>query len=234
MWTVQNMAKSKEKLLARELRRKGLSVLVIAKNLHVSKSTASLWTKDISLTVQQLEQLKQRTIRGAERGRLLGAERQKNDRLKRIADGNEYGNKRINSLIKNEFFIAGIALYWAERNKKMKKIEYCNSDPKLVLFLLQWFQKFFDLTLNDFKCYVGVNVIHKSRDLIIKKYWSSLTHIPLNQFTKTSFKKSKSKKIYENFNEHFGTLSIKVLKPARILYKIGGLVQALRDVSLSG
>jgi predicted transcriptional regulator len=234
MLIVQNMAKSKEKLLARELRREGLSVLVIAKNLHVSKSTVSLWTKDISLTIQQLEQLKQRTIRGAEKGRLLGAERQKNDRLKRIVDGNEYGHKRINSLIKNEFFIAGIALYWAEGNKKMKKIEYCNSDPKLVLFLLRWFQEFFDLALNNFKCYVGVNVIHKSRDLIIKKYWSSLTHIPLSQFTKTSFKQSKSKKIYENFNDHFGTLSIKVLKPARILYKIGGLVQALRDVSLPG
>ena len=228
------MAKSEERLLARTLRKQGLSVIVIAKKLHVSKSTASLWTKDISLSFEQLEQLRRRTIKGAEKGRLLGAERQRQDRLQRIIDGNVYGRNNIRLLTEKEFFVSGIALYWAEGNKKMKKIEFCNSDPKLILFLLRWFQKFFDLTISDFKCYVGVNVIHKKRDLIIQKYWSSVTHIPLDQFTKTSFKQSKSRKIYENYEDHFGTLSVKVLKPARILYKIAGLVQALRDVSLPG
>jgi len=112
------MAKSEERLLARTLRKQGLSVIVIAKKLHVSKSTASLWTKDISLSFEQLEQLRRRTIKGAEKGRLLGAERQRQDRLQRIIDGNVYGRNNIRLLTEKEFFVSGIALYWAEGNKK--------------------------------------------------------------------------------------------------------------------
>lgn len=226
------MAKSALRLQARELRRRGVSVKTIARKLGVAKSSASLWVRDIILSIEQQEKLKKRALVGAERGRLLGALKQKSERLERIEQGKNYGKLTLENLTDREICLAAIALYWAEGNKKMKRIEFCNSDPKLILFLLTWFQKFFHLNTTDFKCYVGVNIIHRKREEKIKNYWSSLTGIPLQQFTKTSFKKSKQHKIYENFNQHYGTLSVKVLKPARILYKMTGLVEALRSLPM--
>lgn len=228
------MAKSLLRIKARKLRKSGASVKDIARRLSVSKSTASLWVRDIILSLEQLEKLRNQSIKGAERGRLLGSLKQKQERLKRIEEGKITGAKILNSLSEKEFFTSGIALYWAEGNKRMKKIEFCNSDPKMIIFLIHWFQKFFNLTLADFKCYVGVNAIHKEREREIKEYWQIITGIPFNQFTKTSFKHSLVYKVYDNFADHYGTLSVKVLKPARILYKIAGLVEALRSTTLSG
>lgn len=228
------MAKSLLRLEARKLRSRGESVITITHQLGVSKSTASLWVRDIILTIEQQETLKKHSIVGAERGRLLGALKQKNERLKRIKEGKTAAAKLLGRPSNKEFFAAGIALYWAEGNKRMKKVEFCNSDAKMVVFFLDWFQRFFDLTMADFKCYVGINTIHREREKEVKEYWEKITGIPAQQFTKTSFKHSATHKIYDNFNEHYGTLSVKVLKPARILYKIAGLVEALRSTSMSG
>ncbi len=59
------MAYSLLKLKARELRNKGVSVKSIAKHLHISKSTASVWVRDIILSVDQLEALRKSSLDGA-------------------------------------------------------------------------------------------------------------------------------------------------------------------------
>ena len=222
------MAKYQQRIQARELRSKGVSVKTIAKELGVAKSTASLWVRDIVLSTNQLEQLRRQKIEGGEKGRLLGSLKQKNARIERVRQGKILGEKLLGTFSKKEFFTAGIALYWAEGNKRMKKIEFCNSDPNLVVFMINWFKLFYGLKIQDFRCYVGINAIHRARNDVVRTYWSKITHIPLSQFTKTSFKKSKPHKIYENFNDHFGTLSVRVVKPSRIVYNILGLIDALK------
>lgn len=228
------MAKSTLRLKARTLRRKGISVIAIANELRVSKSTVSLWVRDIILTIQQLETLRHHSLQGAERGRIIGALKQKQARLAKIEEGNADGSTMLGIMTEREFFTAGVALYWAEGNKKMKKIELCNSDPQMIIFFLLWLKHFFQMTIDDVRCYVGINILHKSRDRDVKRYWSQITGIPLKQFTKTSFKKSASRKIYDNFEVHYGTLSIRILKPARLLYTIAGLVHSMRTIPLSG
>ncbi len=64
------MAKTQQKIKARELRRKGVSVKTIATELGVAKSTVSLWVRDIILTVEQLEKIRRNWIVGTELGRL--------------------------------------------------------------------------------------------------------------------------------------------------------------------
>lgn len=113
------MAKSLERLKARELRQQGMSVKSIAKSIGISKSSVSLWTRDIILSVEQLEKLKQREIVGREKGSLNGALVQKMRRLKQTEDEKTNGIQALQSLTEREFFIAGIALYWAEGNKKI-------------------------------------------------------------------------------------------------------------------
>jgi hypothetical protein len=222
------MAKSLVRLQARVLRKQGKSVKEIAMMLRVAKSSASLWTRDIALSEPQLARLHQRKLTGAELGRVRGALHQKQQRENRIVEARKEGIIRLGHLSKQEFFVAGLSLYWAEGNKMQKKIEFCNSDPFLVKFMIRWFKQFYQLTTQDFRCYVGINAIHRTRDDVVRVYWSNLTEIPLTQFTKTSFKKSKQHKIYENFNDHFGTLAVRVVKPSRIVYNMLGLIDALK------
>lgn len=221
------MAKSLLRIKARQMRTKGESVKEITRKLGISKSTASIWVRDIILSVEQLEKLKKRSLKGAELGRLRSALKQKERRLKLIEELEKQGIKRLKNLTKREFLIAGIALYWAEGSKKTRGVQFCNSDPKLIKFMIEWIKRNFNIKTEELAGYVGINEIHRSRDKIVSEYWSKISGIPLNQFRKTSFKKTKNKKVYENFNEHYGTLTVKVLKSARNYYKIMGLIEGL-------
>lgn len=225
------MAKPLERLKARELREQGISVKEIANQLKVSKSTASLWVRNIILSLEQLEKLRQSSIKGGEKGRLLGALKQKQDRLKRIEKSVIKGKQTFPYLTKRELLIAGIALYWAEGTKKKQEVSLCNSDPKLVQCMLYWFKQCFDISLERLYCSVGINEIHRKREDLVKQYWSNITSIPLSQFRKTSFKKVKNKKVYANFNDHFGTLTIKVAQSAKLHYDIMGFIEGLSEAS---
>src|SRR3989338_1585090 len=139
------MAKSELRIKAREMRSTGESVGVIAKKIGVSKSTVSLWVRDIILSIEQLETLRKRWIHGTERGRLKGAFMQKNRRLNLMKKMEEEGKERFRNLSDEEFFSAGIALYWGEGSKKKREFYICNSDPELIKFMILWLEKFFGI-----------------------------------------------------------------------------------------
>lgn len=222
------MAKALQRLKARGMRYEGKSVLEIARKLRVSKSSVSYWTRDIILSERQLEKLRKNSLKGAERGRFRGALAQKKRRLRLIELSNAEGIAKLGILSEKEFFSVGVALYWAEGTKKRREVVFCNSDPSLVNFMIRWLQRGFGVKKDEFAVCVGINEIHRPREKVVRKYWSGITSIPLSQFRKTSFKKVQNKKVYKNFNTHYGTLTVKVLKPARFYYKIMGLIEGLK------
>lgn len=209
------------------MRAKGQSIKDIAKKLGVAKSTASLWVRDVILSFEQLELLKNKMTRGSELGRQKSAFIQKAARIKKIKKYVRMGQSDFSKLSKREIKIAGLCLYWGEGSKKTRELSWCNSDPKINVFMINWLKICYGISDDRFKANVGINIIHKNRELIVKKYWSNITNIPLNMFTNTIFKKSKSQKVYENFNEHYGTLRIRVLKPGDLYYKIVGQIEGL-------
>lgn len=221
------MAKSLLRLEARKLRKKGVSVKKIAQYLKVAKSSASIWTRDIILTVEQLENLRRSSLEGSERGRLKNALLQKEKRIKKMEEFKKQGIASIGKLTSRELLIAGLALYWGEGYKKGRRLQFCNSDPKMIRFLLLWLQKCFKISNLDIRCRIGINYIHAKRENIVKKYWAEITGVTLDQFTRTSFKKVENKKIYANFNDYYGTLSVEVSRPARFYGKIIGLIEGL-------
>jgi hypothetical protein len=62
-------AKRREKRLARKLRAQGYSLRQIADCLAVAKSSVSLWVRDVDLTVEQKNRLRERELAGAIKGR---------------------------------------------------------------------------------------------------------------------------------------------------------------------
>jgi len=160
-------------------------------------------------------------------GRMKGARMQYNRRIKKIADENEEGSKIIGKLSERELLIAVAALYWGEGCKKTRQLIINNSDPEMIKFLIKALQKIWKIKKDRFTLRVGINIIHKGRDEEIKNYWSKITKIPIEQFTKTVFIKAKNKKVYKNFLYHYGTLTIRVKRGGDTYYKMMGLINGL-------
>ncbi len=223
------MAKFKEKIKAQELRRNGESIKEIAKKLKVSKSTVSIWCRDIQLTKRQIAKLDERKIKGSYKGRLKGARVQREKYLKKVEELNKIGAKQINKLSKRDLLIAGVALYWGEGDKKDNMVRLGNSDPQMVKFMINWFEEIWGFKKNQIKLHIGINQIHKKRLKKVENYWSKTTGIPKSQFGKTVLIKAKNKKVYKNFNNHYGTISVRLLKSSTFKYQMDGMIEKMRN-----
>ena len=222
------MAKSAQRLEARRLRKNGLSVNVIAKKIGVSKGSVCLWCGDINLTEKQKETLIKHSKDGGEKGRLLGAKHNKEERINRQKAFENKGILEVGSLSKRELFLVGVALYWSEGSKKNRRVVFANSDPAMVCLFIRWLRRYLCVDMADIYCTVSINQDHQARIQTVENYWSRITGIPLFSFTKPSYKQVKNKKVYENFNEHFGTLFLKLRKSTNSCYRILGYIEGLK------
>src|SRR5579859_1824838 len=108
------MAKSLLKIEARKLRKKGESVRSISKKLIISKSSVSIWVRDIILSIEQLENLRKSQIKGGERGRIIGSLMQKHRRMDLIEKYKKEGVNELQKVSEKELKMIFLALYWAE------------------------------------------------------------------------------------------------------------------------
>lgn len=221
------MAKSLLRLQARELRKEGESIGSIASQLGVSKSSVSLWCSDIELSSKQIEKLIKREGDGAAKGRQIAAKLKKEERESRMRAYVKVGKEKIGKLSDRELLLVGVALYWAEGNKKQRRVVFANSDPMMVKFFIKWLEVCLNVTKDKLFPFVGINQAHQYRIKIIEKYWSNLTGISIENFTRASFKKVKAAKIYEKPDEYFGTFFVRVEKSTNMNYEILGYIKAL-------
>jgi transcriptional regulator with XRE-family HTH domain len=209
------------------LRQNGLSIRSIAQQLNISSSTASLWCRSVQLTSEQLLKLRAKSInidmlkQLAIKKHLAKIEAHQDLFLK--------SKQEIIPLSPQEFFVSGLALYWAEGFKNLSegRIGFCNTDPRMIVFMLAWFRKFFKLQNTDFTLRAEFNIEHIDRRTDIETYWSRLTKIPLNQFNSPFLQKSKWLKQYKNRNSYYGTLRIRVKKSTALLPRIRGWIEGL-------
>lgn len=225
------MAKSVERLQARELRKKGESIREIAKKLYVSRSSASLWCHDIILTEEQTKSLFQRDLVGAESGRIKAAEWHRNERQIRVNLETEKAGHMVGSISNRELFLLGLALYWAEGSKTGRRVIFVNSDPAMISLFIRWVRECFAIPLADLSCRVQINEAHTHRLQEIEHYWSQLTGLPLSQFTKTTLIHVKAQKVYESVYLYHGVLAVKVRRGTNMSYLVDGGIQHLRELA---
>jgi predicted transcriptional regulator len=220
------MAKSLVKIQARQLRRKGQSIKDIAKRLEVSQSTTSIWCRDIKLSERQTNKLLKSKEKKITAGRLRGAFIQKMKRINAIKQA-EGQARTLKCLDDQEFFIAGLALYLAEGSKTSRVVQFTNSDPRIINFMLRWFKKFYQVTGKDIRCSILINIMQKVREETIKQFWQNRLKISSTSFTKTRYIRSKQRKVYANHNEYLGTFNFRVRKSTKLLYLINALANRL-------
>jgi len=222
------MAKSEERNKAIKLRQKGESIKRIAKILNVSKSSASVWCKDVLLTKRQIEILHKKMVMGSYAGRLIGSKIQHENRLKRAKEAESVAINDVGRLSDRDLLISLASLYWGEGWKKKRELGFNNSDPEMIKFAIDILRRLCRIEENRFILHVGINQIHKNRDGEVKDYWSKVTGVPKNQFRKTVFIKAKNKKKYNNFSVHYGTLNVRISRSSNLYYRMMGLIEGLK------
>jgi len=95
-----------------------------------------------------------------------------------------FKKRPVDSDYLKELNIAGIMLYWAEGSKSGNKhtVDLANSDPDMISVFLNFLRKIYKIDEKRLRvllyCYADQNI----NELI--KFWSNLTRIPQNQFSK--------------------------------------------------
>lgn len=222
------MAKSKLRIEARKLREIGLGIKTISQKLDVSSSTASLWTRDIVLTPEQIKELA-RHARDPYYGRKLAyIQKQRKEKEDKIIRFFKQGKKEIGIVTKRDLFIIGVALYWAEGFKKDNLVGFSNSDPEMIALFVEWLS-LLGITKNSLKFRLGVNEAYRDKVKEIENFWKNILEIDENQFQKPFFQKVKWQKIYDQPENYHGVLRVRVSKSIDLLRKIHGWIAGLSN-----
>ena len=112
--------KLEERNRAIKLRKSGFGYPGILKRVNVSKSTLSYWLRGVELTPNQ----KGRLLKGRERSRFAAAEARRRKRLEKTEEIIFAGRKEFPLLLKNQLFLSGLSLYWAEGDKNKSEKTY--------------------------------------------------------------------------------------------------------------
>lgn len=216
--------KLEEKKLAIHLRKEGWSMNEIKNKIGVSKSSVSLWVRNIQLTGDQRKELSQKglTKESIEKRRSTRLNRE-NARRQVIVDN---AKKEISNLSDQELKLIGIALYWGEGGKTNRgSVQLSNGDPKIIRLMMKFFERVCEVPKEKFRGH-----IHIHHHLSVKKseeYWSSVSGIPLNQFYKTYSKPNKSSQSKKD-SLPFGTFDIYVHN-TELFLKIKGWIEAVYE-----
>lgn len=177
--------KLNEKNQAIRLRKIGESYSAIRTRVKVSKSTLSLWLRDIKLTPEQKEKIHV-TLR--QKNAYKGAKVQQKKRIKITKRILAEAKKEFKLFFQSPLFLAGLMLYWAEGDKSdvREAVKFSNSDPHIIKLMMQWFRAICKVPNKKFRVTLHIHELHCRKD--IKQYWSKLLHLPLTQFYKTQVK----------------------------------------------
>lgn len=206
-----------EREQAIKLRMQGLSYGEIKKQVHVSKSSLSLWLKSVRLSKKHRDRLYTKRIQILARGAQSQKERRKREIEVLLAES----AKDIKTPLSMESLrLMGAALYWAE-GSKTGMLEFTNSDPHLILFFVRWVDVMFQVKSKTLKG--RINMYPQQNEKQLKQFWSELTGIPVERFGK-SFVKPLSKN-YKKNNLYYGTMRVEVPKSVDMKHRTFGWVQ---------
>lgn len=182
-----NAYTKKVKQRVRTFRSQGWSLGEISLKMEIPKNTISGWVKDIRLTQQQKERLKQKIIASGAIGRPLAikANREKIEKWKKSIREQvrhfgtyAYKNPETGKLICGLLYLCEGAKYPSSRY-----LYFGNSDPNIVSAFLALLRKYYNIDEGKLRFDIAYRWDQDFEKL--KNYWSKLTRIPKTKFFKT-------------------------------------------------
>jgi hypothetical protein len=193
--------KTQERKRARRLRaERGYSIKQIAALLNVSRSSVSLWVRDIELTEEQHEALRARNPIYNQQVAARGgtSERRRTERRMYQEAGRAVARRG------DPRHAMGCMLYWAEGTKNRNQIGFSNSDPEMVRMFVNFLRAYFPLDDDNIRLTCNLFADHLERQHDIENFWLDVAQLPrsslcqsiVNVYSKYSAKKRRNKLPY--------------------------------------
>lgn len=191
-----------EREQVRQLRRQGLSFGQIREIVPVSKSSISLWTRDIELSPEQLTNL----ATNRDRGREKYSETKRRQREERESQVHALAEIEYRTLSCDPRFMYGLALYIGEGTKSSRgSIVLSNCDPR-VLRQFIGFLELLEVSNVQLRARIQLHP-HRSEGEALG-FWSNELGIPVSRFGKTTQIVSGASKGLKIDRQPYGTCSI--------------------------
>jgi transposase len=225
-WTRRPNAKDDLRAKARRLREQGLAYNQIAAELGVSKSSISLWVRDLPRPEGlSYEECCRRVAEGVRR--YWAAERPIREAQReatRAAAAAEIGN-----LTQRELLAVGAIAYWCEgaKNKpyhRHDRVTFTNSDPALITLFL----RFLDAAGIDRNMIIYRVYIHETADVAgAERFWLEVTGAKSAQFRRSALKRHQPQTVRKNVGvDYRGCLRVDVRQSMDLYRRIEGWARA--------
>ncbi|GAA2219805.1 hypothetical protein [Streptomyces nogalater] len=218
-WTKRPNAKDDLRDRARELRLQGWTYDRIQAELGCSKSSISLWVRDLPKPEPRYTPEEQRALMNEGLAHLRATRDREREETKQRAAA------AVGRLSDRELFLIGVGLYWAEGAKdkpysRRELVLFVNSDPGMISVFLAWLDLLgVERDRRRFRV-----MIHESADVAAaERYWADLVGVDAGLFSRTTLKKHNPKTVRKNSGEAYrGCLVISVLQSADLYRRIEG------------
>ncbi len=225
-WTRRPNAKDDLRVKARELREQGLAYNQIAAELGVSKSSVSLWVRDLPRPEGlSYEECCRRVAEGVRR--YWAAERPAREAQREATRA--AATAEIGSLSQRELLIAGAIAYWCEgaKNKpyhRHDRVTFINSDPALITLFL----RFLDAAGVDRNMVVYRVYIHENADVTgAERFWLEVTGADPALFRRSALKRHIPQTVRKNVGTDYrGCLRMDVRRSTDLYRRIEGWARA--------
>jgi hypothetical protein len=172
------MSKLRLRENAIKLREKGASYSQIKDELNVSKSTLSLWLRDMPLSKERIKELRDNNSVRIEKSRqtkLLKKQNRREDVYARIKIDFKNNNKKL--------FKEGFYLYWGEGTKTAEyTVALTSSDLSIIKCFIKW-MKVLGVAKENLR--IKLHIYSDQSETELKSYWSGETGLTKSQFYKT-------------------------------------------------
>ncbi|WP_405894310.1 hypothetical protein OG272_20270 [Streptomyces sp. NBC_00104] len=218
-WTKRPRAKDDLREKARELRRQGWTYNQIQAELGCSKSSVSLWVRDLPTPEPRRTPEEQQARMNAGLTRLRAEQDRARQTVKQAAAA------AIGELSDRELFLVGVGLYWAEGSKdkpyrRTEVLQFINSDPNMIRLFLSWLT-LLGVTRDRLTLRVS---IHESADVeAAERYWADVVGVDVSAFSRATLKRHNPRTIRKNTGETYhGCLVIYVRQSADLYRRMEG------------
>ena len=225
-WARRPRAKDGVRSEAVRLRREGKTYDEIRRKLGVSKSSLSLWLRDLYLTDEQRDVLLSKLATAPMRRGATNRARREAVRAGIRARAAE----EISFVTDRELFLLGAILYWAEGAKaKMWRPSQCvsfiNSDPRLVRLFLHWLHGF-GIPRSRLSFRIS---IHESADLAAAdRFWREIIGPGEARFLRPQLKQHVPRTNRRNTGTGYhGCLIIRVSRSTELYRQIEGWIEGI-------
>ncbi|WP_137988905.1 hypothetical protein [Streptomyces vilmorinianum] len=218
-WTKRPNAKDDLRDRARELRREGRTYDQIQLELGCSKSSISLWVRD--LPKPERKRTREEASAIARRGWEVTLQRREEERRR----AKQAAASEVGAMSERELFLLGVALYWAEGTKdkphaRRERVAFVNSDPGMIQIFVAWL----DLLGVERARHTYHVMIHESADAAAaERHWAEIVGADIESFGKTTLKRHNPKTVRKNVgDEYHGCLVIHIRQSADLYRRIEG------------